>query len=338
MNIFIVTDAWEPLVNGVVRTFVTMIAHLRQMGHAVSVISPDQFTTVPCPTYPEIRLAIVLPRHIAERIDRIRPDAIHIVTEGPLGLAARTACLKKGIPFTTSYTTRFPEYVHERIRLPLTVGYSFMRWFHAPASRVMVSTCSFKQELESRGIRNLVLWGRGVDTTLFAPLAEKPELGAPRPYLLYVGRVAVEKNLRAFLSLDVPGTKFIVGDGPQRARLAREFPEARFVGMRHGADLAYYYAAADVFVLPSRTETFGLVMLEALASGVPVAAYPCQATKEVIGDSGCGVLDEDLGKAVLSALNIPAERCRCYAQRFGWEKIAEIFVANLALIDKRRYT
>lgn len=337
MDIFIVTDAWKPQVNGVARTFGTVIEELRRMGHTVSVVSPEQYPSIPCPTYSEIRLALVSPRHLAERIDLVRPDAIHIATEGPLGLAARAACLKKGLPFTTSYNTRFPEYVHERIRLPLSFGYSFMRWFHAPSAGVMVSTRSFKRELESKGFRNILLWGRGVDTELFAPMRPKPELDAPRPYLLYVGRIAVEKNLREFLALDRPGTKFLVGDGPQRERLRREFPAARFVGLQQDSDLARYYAAADVFVLPSRTETFGLVMLEALASGVPVAAYRCQATEAVVGDSGCGALTEDLGEAVDRALHIPAVRCRRYALRFGWKHVACLFLANLAMIDPLCY-
>ncbi len=337
MKILLVTDTWTPQVNGVVRTLTTMMKELERKKHAVEVISPDQYLTVPCPTYPMIRLAVVSPRHLAQKITAVRPDAIHITTEGPLGIAARAACLKKKIPFTTSYTTRFPEYVWERVRLPLTVGYSFMRWFHAPAVATMVATESFKKELESRGFRHLIRWDRGVDTTLFSPLDPKPDLDGPRPYLLYVGRVAVEKNLRDFLSLDVPGTKFVVGDGPLLPRLRREFPTVRFVGTRHGAELARYYAAADVFVFPSRTDTFGLVMLEALASGVPVAAYPCQATEEIIGDSGCGALDEDLGKAVSMALTIPPDRCRRYAQNFGWERSTHLFLANLAMISPSCY-
>jgi glycosyltransferase involved in cell wall biosynthesis len=328
VNILIVTDAWHPQVNGVVRTIDTTKAELEKLGHAVSVISPEGFRTVPLPTYPEIRIAVSPGRKIRRLIDDLAHDAIHIATEGPLGFAARRYCMQRGRPFTTAYHTRFPEYIRDRAPVPLSLSYAFVRRFHEPASAVMVATPSIERALVERGFRNIRRWGRGVDTDLFRP-RDKGFLDAPRPISMYVGRVAVEKNLEAFLRLDLPGTKVVVGDGPQLAELRSKYPQVRFVGAMHGEELARHYAAADVFVFPSRTDTFGLVLLESLASGVPVAAFPVPGPLDVLDGAEVGVLDEDLGRAVRAALDIPAERCREFALRHSWRASSEQFLANL---------
>lgn len=328
MRILIVTDAWYPQVNGVVRTIDTTRRELEKLGHTVEIVSPEGFRTVPLPTYPEIRIAIAPGRRIRRLIDAMDPDAIHLATEGPLGFAARRHCIRRNIPFTTAYHTRFPEYVRDRAPIPLALTYDIVRRFHAPASAVMVATPSIERALRDRGFTNLRRWGRGVDTDLFRP-RDKGFLDAPRPILMYVGRVAVEKNIEAFLALDVPGTKYVVGDGPQLADLRARFPDVRFVGARHGEDLARHYAAADVFVFPSRTDTFGLVILEALASGVPVAAYPVPGPIDVLDGAAVGVLDEDLGAAVRRALEIPPDRCRAFALGHSWEASSQQFLDNL---------
>ncbi|WP_353857731.1 glycosyltransferase family 1 protein [Azospirillum formosense] len=328
MNILIVSDAWLPQVNGVVRTIGTVRAELEVMGHRVEVIGPDRFRTVPMPTYPEIRLALGAGRRLAAMIDALRPDCIHIATEGPLGFAARRYCLGRGRPFTTAYHTRFPEYLRDRAPVPLALSYAVVRRFHRPSAAVMVATPSIERDLAARGFTNIRRWTRGVDTALFRPRA-KGFLALPRPIALYVGRVAVEKNLEDFLRLDLPGSKVVVGDGPARAELQQRYPEVHWAGARHGEELARHYAAADVFVFPSRTDTFGLVLLEALASGLPVAAYPVPGPLDVVDGSGAGCLDEDLKAAVERALTIPPERCRDYALNFSWRRSAEQFLANL---------
>ncbi|WP_207478057.1 glycosyltransferase family 4 protein [Arenibaculum pallidiluteum] len=328
MRILIVSDAWHPQVNGVVRTLNTTRQELEALGHTVEIIGPDRFRTVPMPTYPEIRLALAAGRRLARLIAGFHPDAIHIATEGPLGFAARRYCLRHGLPFTTAYHTRFPEYIRDRAPVPLALSYAVVRRFHAPAHAVMVATQTIEDDLRRRGFSNIRRWSRGVDTALFRP-GDKDFLDAPRPISMYVGRVAVEKNLEDFLSLDLPGTKFVVGDGPQLAELRQRFPQVRFVGAKHGEELARHYAAADVFVFPSRTDTFGLVLLEALASGVPVAAYPVPGPLDVIDGSGVGVLDEDLGRAVRGALGIDPAACRDYALRFSWRASAQQFLDNL---------
>lgn len=266
-------------------------------------------------------------------IDDFQPSAIHIATEGPLGLAARRHCLKQGYEFTTAFHTRFPEYVQARWRVPLSWTYRWLRWFHAPASGVMVATPAMEAVLRNRGFSNLKRWSRGVDTRLFQP-RPKDFLSYPRPIALYVGRVAVEKNIRAFLDLDLPGTKVVIGDGPQRAALCRRYPDVRFLGAKNGEDLARHYAAADVFVFPSRTDTFGLVLLEAMASGVPVAAYPVEGPLDVVDGSGAGCLDWDLGRAVEGALAIAPESCRAHALTFSWESSARQFLSNLHRLDR----
>ncbi|MDW8343643.1 MAG: glycosyltransferase family 1 protein [Verrucomicrobiae bacterium] len=328
MKILLATDAWAPQVNGVVRTLQTTVSHLERLGHEVRVIEPGMFRTIPCPSYPEIRLAWVRRTELSRWMDEFSPDAVHVATEGPVGLAVRNECVRRSWPFTTSFATKFPEYIYARARVPVGWTYALLRWFHAPSRAVMVATDSVKRELEERGFRHVVRWMRGVDVELFRP-GRKDFLEGARPILLYVGRVAVEKNVGAFLALDVPGTKYVVGDGPQRAMLQRRYPAVRFVGMKSGAELAAHYAAADVLVMPSRTETFGLVMLEALACGVPVAAYPVTGPRDVLGDSGAGAMDEDLAEAVRRALSIPAEVCRQHALRFSWEQTARMFLGNL---------
>lgn len=328
MKILMVSDAWFPQVNGVVRTLDTVRGELEQMGHTVIMITPNQFDSFPCPTYPEIRLVLGAGRDVGRRIEAIDPDAIHIATEGPLGWAARNWCVKRRKPFTTAYHTRFPEYVKSRFGIPLSWTYRLLRRFHAPSCGVMVGTNSIRRELAERGFGNLRHWTRGVDTLVFHP-RPKGYLDLPRPIQMYVGRIAVEKNLEAFLNTHVEGTKVLVGDGPLLKSLSRRYPQARFVGVKKGEELARYYADADVFVFPSRTDTFGLVMIEALASGVPVAAYPVAGPLDVIGNSGTGCLNEDLSIAICVALGISPESCRQHAMHFSWRVCAKMFAYNL---------
>ncbi len=328
MRIAIVSDAWLPQINGVVRTLMRTMDELTARGHETRMISPDLFRNLPCPTYSEIRLAVLPARRLGALIDKFQPCAIHIATEGPLGHAARRYCLARRLPFTTAFHTRFPEYIKARTGLPLGAGYTVMRRFHAPSSGVMVATLSLEQELQGRGFHNLKRWSRGVDTSLFRP-RDKSFLDLPRPIHLYVGRVAVEKNVEAFLKLDLPGSKLVVGGGPQLAEFRRRYPEAHFTGPREGEDLARHYAAADVFVFPSRTDTFGLVLLEALASGLPVAAFPVPGPLDVINGSAVGFLDEDLAGAARRALGVAPEACRDYALQFSWQRSSEQFLSNL---------
>jgi glycosyltransferase involved in cell wall biosynthesis len=328
LRILLATDAWAPQVNGVVMTLRNTIRGVEAAGHVVEVIGPDRFHSIPCPTYPEIRLAL-LPFPLFSRLaEKFAPDAVHIATEGPVGTAARKFCLREKLAFTTAYHTRFPEYVHARIRLPLQLTYDWLRRFHAPAKAVMVATRALHADLERRGFGNLVTWTRGVDTELFRP-------GAPlandwkRPVFMYVGRVAVEKNIEAFLALDLPGTKVVVGDGPQRAALQRRFPNAVFTGAKLGEELAAHFRSADVFVFPSRTDTFGLVLLEAMASGTPAAAYPVTGPIDVIAPGRSGVLHEDLRAAALSALELRRDAVRQHALAFSWERATQQFLGNL---------
>jgi glycosyltransferase involved in cell wall biosynthesis len=281
------------------------------------------------PTYPEIRLALFPRKSLEAMIAQFDPTAIHIATEGTLGMSARAICIARKIPFTTSFHTRFPEYVKARFPfVPIGAVYAFLRWFHGPAEAMMVATPALMREMESHGFHNLRIWSRGVDVEMFQPIPDAA-LPFPKPIWLYVGRVAVEKNLEAFLSLDLPGTKVVVGDGPIRNALQRKYPDAKFVGPKTGEDLVRYYAASDVFVFPSKTDTFGLVMLEALACGVPVAAYPVQGPNDVIGDSPAGALDNDLRAACLRALQIPRETARAFALTRSWRACTEQFLANL---------
>lgn len=303
-------------------------------GHQVVFVTPDCFRSLPCPTYPEIRLAVAPGRRLRRLIEQAQPCAIHIATEGPLGWAARRFCLRRGIPFTTAYHTKFPEYIQARFRVPLSLSYALMRRFHGKSSRVMVATQGIEDELTKRGFGNIARWSRGVDTSLFHPRpecrgADGPLADLPRPIFLYVGRVAVEKNIQAFLDLDLPGSKVVVGDGPQLESLRHAHPQVRFVGAKMGEDLARHYAASDVFVFPSRTDTFGLVLLEALASGLPVAAYPVPGPQDVIGTSPAGVLDEDLRAAALRACDIPSQTCLDHAALFSWGASTRQFIDNL---------
>jgi glycosyltransferase involved in cell wall biosynthesis len=333
MRILLATDAWEPQVNGVVRTLTRTVAECRAMGHEVEVISPDQFKTFPLPTYPEIKLAMGAYEPVQERFKRFEPEAIHIATEGPIGLAARRICLEWKLPFTTSYHTKFPEYISARLPVPLSAGYAYMRWFHKPSGRLMVATPTMREELAKQGFRNISPWTRGVDTDLFRPDMAKVFLGLARPIWLSVGRVAVEKNVEAFLQLDLPGTKVVVGDGPQREELEAKYPQAVFRGARFNEDLACHFSDADVFVFPSLTDTFGLVILEAMACGTPVAAFPAPGPIDILPGSGAGSLaksqTEGLAQACLEALTIDRSAARAYAERFSWRASAEEFVRNL---------
>ncbi|MBD3729997.1 MAG: glycosyltransferase family 1 protein [Sphingomonadales bacterium] len=333
-RIAVVTDAWFPQMNGVVRTLSTTIETLRGWGHEVAVISPDQFRSLPCPTYPEIRLALSVPGAVGRRLARLAPDAVHIATEGPLGLAARRHCLRRAIPFTTAYHTQFPEYVARRTRLPARWFWPYIRWFHRPAQRVMVATHSIRAELRDQGVARLHHWSRGVDLACFNPDAPMPtEFAAlPRPIQLYVGRVAVEKNIEAFLAADTPGSKVVVGDGPARAALAARFPQAHFLGKRSGAALAGCYAHADVFVFPSRTDTFGLVMIEALACGTPVAAFPVPGPLDIVDDE-VGALSEKLDRAIAAALTCDRRACAARGANYSWEAATRQFLAGLVAFD-----
>jgi glycosyltransferase involved in cell wall biosynthesis len=329
VKVAIVTDAWRPQTNGVVKTLGTTADGLRALGHDVLVVGPDQFKTFPCPTYPEIRLAWLPYRRLSELLEEAGPDAIHIATEGTLGGAARTWCLRRCFPFTTSYHTQFPEYVRARAPIPLSVSYAHLRRFHSAAARTMVATPAMQRLLESRGFRNIVRWTRGVDVSLFK-LRDKRFLDFPRPIAMYVGRLAVEKNIEAFLKLDLPGTKVIVGDGPARAELEANYRNVRFVGYKFGEELATHVAAADVFVFPSRTDTFGLVLLEAMACGVPVAAYPVTGPIDVVTPGVTGELNEDLRAAILAALKLDPRQCRAYALANTWESATRQFLSHLA--------
>jgi glycosyltransferase involved in cell wall biosynthesis len=340
MKIMLITDAWDPQVNGVVRTMKRVIAETEAMGHEWEVVSPaDGFPTIPLPTYSEIRLALFARRKIEERFHEFEPDAVHIATEGTLGMAGRAMCVKLKHPFSTAYHTRFPEYVSARFPVPTAWGYRFVRWFHKFSGRVMVPTPSMVAELEGRNFRNTVAWTRGVDTEHFHPrwrIAEgapgDPYEGCARPVFLNVGRVAVEKNIEAFLELDLPGSKAVVGEGPQLEELTEKYPDVHFAGAKFGEDLSRYFASADAFVFPSLTDTFGLVVLEAMASGVPVAAYDATGPRDVIPGSRAGVIAPvggDLAAAAMECLELSRERCREYAEGYSWQACAEAFVQNL---------
>lgn len=327
MRILIVTDAWSPQVNGVVTTVRNTVRELQALRHDVGMITPDGFRTLPCPTYPEIRLAVAAGTRVSRMIEEFEPDAVHIETEAPLGMAARRHCIAAGYPFTTAYHTQFPEFIHARCRLPLGITYRAMRWFHDPAEAVMVPTPEMRRRLEQRGFVNLAHWSRGVDTDVFAPAERLPLQG--RPIFLYAGRVAIEKSIEEFLRLDLPGTKWVVGDGPARAGLETRFPKAVFHGMKHGTDLAYFYQQADAFVFPSRTDTFGLVLIEAMACGTPVAAYPASGPIDVIRDPAVGVLSDDLRDAALAALDLDRAAVHRYALQYSWAVATQQFVDNL---------
>lgn len=325
MKILLVTDAWHPQVNGVVRTWTVMCALLTAWGHEVRVIEPGGARTIGAPSEPTLRLCLNPGRHFRHRLGDFEPDAVHIATEGPLGLAARRHALRQGWQFTTSFHTMFPDYLKVRLGVPVRWSWAFMRWFHKPSRRVLVPTRNIADVLAARGFANLQVWARGVDLAAFAPdLPAPPELAhLPRPVWLNVGRVAREKNLDAFLALPLPGTKVVVGGGPEEKRLRAQYPDALFVGPRRHAELPPYYAAADVFVFPSQTDTFGLVMLEAMACGTPVAALPADAPREVVREGVTGSLDADLAAACLRAAQLPRAAVRAGVQAFTWDAIAQ---------------
>jgi glycosyltransferase involved in cell wall biosynthesis len=324
----IVTDAWFPQTNGVVSTLEQTAAWLGRFGHDVRISNPRDFHSIACPTYPEIRLSLLPYKQVKRSILAFAPQALHIATEGPLGLAARRFCRRHGMRFTTSYHTQFPQYLSARFPIPLELSYRALRWFHGAAVRCMVSTASVRRDLAAHGFNNLATWRRGVNTALFKP-SSKDFLTLPRPIAAYVGRVAVEKNVEAFLKMDWTGSKIVIGDGPLRARLQRQHPHVTFAGYRYGEDLAIHLAAADVMVFPSRTDTFGLVNLEAMACGVPVAAYPVTGPIDVIEDGVTGALDIDLAAAARRALGIDPQACREHAVKSGWEACSREFESNL---------
>jgi glycosyltransferase involved in cell wall biosynthesis len=328
MRIAIVSDAWRPQVNGVVRTLEKTAGVLGDMGHETAVFAPERFRSIPCPTYPEIPLALFPGHKLARLLREFSPDAIHIATEGPVGLAARGYCLREDLAFTTSYHTRFPEYVRLRVPIPLGWSYRYLRWFHGPAARTLVATPSMAEDLREHGFEHLAVWSRGVDTEIFKPRA-KGFLPDPRPIFIYVGRVAVEKNIEAFLSLELPGTKCVVGDGPAMGELRARHPETRFVGYKTGEDLARHVAAADVMVFPSLTDTFGLVILEANACGVPVAAHPVTGPIDLIRNGVNGILDENLGRAALAALEVDPTTCRRFSDGYSWHACTQQFLSSL---------
>ena len=328
MHILIATDAWAPQVNGVVNSLKAMTSAAQHQGARFTFITPQHFHTLPMPTYPDIRLSLVTSRPIGVMIEKSGAEHIHIATEGPIGLAARAHCQKVKRPFTTSYHTRFPEYVAARAPIPLSWTYPLMRRFHNSGIGTMVSTPSVEADLARRGFVNLMRWSRGVDHTLFNP-SRRVDFGFKGPVFLDVGRVAVEKNIEAFLELDLPGSKVVVGDGPARKALEHKYPDAHFLGMKSGVALAQAYASADVFVFPSRTDTFGIVLLEALASGLPVAAYPVTGPLDVIGGTQAGCLDENLHHACMEALRIPREAALALAKTYSWDNSARQFLQNV---------
>ena len=336
MKIIIVTDAWYPQVNGVVRTLDETSKQLKKLGHEVKLISPEGFLTIPCPTYPEIRLSLFPGAKVSSMIREFNPDCLHISTEGPLGLSARGYASRNGLAFTSAYHTRFPEYVHARTKLPLKLTYSFLRWFHSRSELVMVPTEEVKKDLIKYKIGNPKIWSRGVDLEIFKP--KKGRKKNKKPILLNVGRVAVEKNLEAFLKIDLPYEKWVVGDGPALKELKKKYPEVIFHGAKNKEELEYYYNKADVFVFPSKTDTFGLVLLEAMACGLPVAAFPVSGPLDVIGSSNAGCLNSSLKEACKKALLIPRKVPREYAKTFSWEATSKIFETYLVSIRDKDTT
>jgi len=335
LRVLIVSDAWHPQVNGVVRTLSILADELRAQGDRVQVIGPDSFTSMPMPGYKEIRLALAPGRRLERLVDEYGPEAVHIATEGPLGWAMRRLCIRRGWPFTTAFHTKFPDYLQKRTGIPTGLSWAVLRKFHGAGMGTFAATLSLRQELTMRGFTHVLPWSRGVDLARFQPEPREPYEGLARPIFLYAGRIAVEKNIEAFLALDLPGTKVVVGDGPARAGLMRRFPEAHFTGYRDNGALARSYAGADVFVFPSRTDTFGLVLLEALASGTPVAAYPVTGPLDVVTDPRVGALDEDLRAACLRALDCDRAAARTHAERFTWAACATQFRENLVPIRPR---
>lgn len=328
MRIVLISDAWHPQINGVVTTLTNTVATLKRLGHEVELITPDRFRTYPWPGYPDVGMAFLCGPKLRPIINAFNPDAMHLVTEGPIGYAARRFCREFGYHYTSSYLSQFPEYFKLRIGFPVTISSAYLRWFHSESKKVMVATPSLAAEMNQKGYPQLTCWSRGVDTSLYRP-RPKDFIKDPHPIFMFTGRVAIEKNIESFLKLDLPGTKYVIGDGPHRDILMKKFPDVRFTGYQKGESLARYMAAADVFVFPSLTDTFGVVMLEALASGVPVAAYPVQAPKDVIQNDQIGILDNDLQQAAIKALSLNSQTCRQYALGYTWEKCTQQFVDNL---------
>jgi len=332
-RIALVTDAWLPQVNGVVTTYRNLVAELESRGVEVEVIAPERFRTLPCPRYHEIRLSVLPGRGVRQALDAFAPEAIHVATEGPLGLAGRRYCRRRGLRFTTSWHTQFPAYLQRYTGIPAGLTYRVVRWFHGGGEATLVPTPSIRTELEERGFRNIRVWTRGVDTALFRPREDRgastvEALGVdlPRPVFVYAGRVAVEKNIEAFLALDLPGTRMVIGDGPAKPGLEKKYPGVHWAGFHFGEDLARHYAAGDVFVFPSRTDTFGVVLIEAMASGLPAAAYPVTGPRDVVTDPKAGALDEDLRTACIAALELDPADARAHALGFSWAKCADIFL------------
>ena len=328
MKIALISDAWHPQINGVVTTLTNTAVTLTKLGHEVELFTPNLFKTYPWPGYPDVGLAFLCGPRLRPLIRAFNPDALHLVTEGPIGYAARRFCREFGYRYTSSYLSQFPDYFKLRIDFPVSISSAYLRWFHSESAHVMTATPSLEQELRGKGYRRLVRWSRGVDTALFHP-RPKSFLQDPRPIFMFTGRVAIEKNIEAFLKLDLPGTKYVIGDGPYRSALQQKYPAVRFTGYQQGETLARYLAAADVFVFPSLTDTFGVVLLEALASGVPVAAFPVPGPKDLITDAKAGILDENLQHAALSALSLKPNDCREFALKFTWEKCTQQFVDQL---------
>lgn len=329
MKLAILTDAWQPQVNGVVTTLMRTRDFLRALGHDVLVIGPDQFATVPCPTYPEIRLALMPGRALTDLLNDFEPEAIHVATEGPLGHAGRRYCIRRKLPFTTSYHTQFPQYLRKRLPIPEAWTYALLRRHHSAALRTLVASEHQRRDLITNNFRNVHIWSRGVDTELFRPCGRE-HLHLPRPIWLYAGRVAVEKNLEAFLGTELGGSKVVVGGGPDLARLRLKYPGTHFVGYKFGQELAQHMSSADVFVFPSRTDTFGLVMLEAMACGTPVAAYPVTGPIDVVREGINGCLDDDLASAAERALQVARDSCRDASLAYTWERATGQFLAQLA--------
>lgn len=328
-KILVVSDTWHPQVNGVVRTLSSVATCLVKFGYQVEFVTPDQFLTMPHPAYPEIRLALNTWPRLGRMVGRMRPDYIFIATEGPLGIAARTYCVRHRLHFTTSFTANFPKYARQYFLVPENWTFAWLRWFHAPADSVLVAASSMREELAERGFSNLQSWSRGVDADLFKPQSEPAFNGLRRPIWLYVGRIAAEKNLDAFLSMDIEGTKVLVGAGPATKKLRRRYADVVFVAEKHGEELARHYSDADVFVFPSKTDTFGIVMIEALASGTPVAAYPVTGPVDVITSDKVGMLCDDLRKAAVDALGLSGNDCRDYALQYTWESCAQTLEQHL---------
>lgn len=328
MRIALISDAWHPQINGVVTTLSNTCGALQKLGHSVELITPDLFRTWPCPGYPDVGMAFLCGPKLRPLLKAFKPDAIHLATESCIGFAARRFCRQYGYRYTTSFHSRFPEYFKLRAGVPVSVTNNYLRWFHRHSTRVMVSTESLQQELMHKGFKRLALWSRGVDTELFRP-RDKTFIDDRRPIFMYVGRVAIEKNVEDFLRLDLPGTYYVIGDGPIRQKLQMKYPDVRFMGYQTGEMLARYLAAADVLVFPSRHDTFGLVILEALACGVPVAAYPVQGPQDILTDARAGILHNDLKQAATRALSLNAQNCRRYALQYTWEQCARQFVSHL---------